>query len=227
MAEFAGSSRPNARFTGIIYLLYFVTAIGGELFLRGIVVPGNADSTASNLLAHQSRFQIGVAIGLASTATYLALTGLLYRLFAPVNRYLSAIAAFFSIVGCAILAAATLFRVLPVALLGDHPYLAQFSPHQLHVLALFSFEVYGRTIQISFVFFGVYCSLIGYLIYRSTFLPRLIGAWMMLTGLSWLIFLFPPLAHILHAYIAANGFSCELILMLWLMLRGVDKSRWQ
>ena len=82
--EFAGWSRPNARFTGIIYLLYFVTAIGGELFLRGIVIPGDADSTARNLLAHQWSFQAGVAIGLASTAGYLALTGLLYRLFAPV-----------------------------------------------------------------------------------------------------------------------------------------------
>jgi hypothetical protein len=116
---------------------------------------------------------------------------------------------------------------LPVALLGDHPYLAQFSPKQLHALALFSFEVYGRCIQISFVFFGVYCALIGYLVYRSKFLPRLIGAWMMLAGLSWLIFLFPPLAHILHAYIATNGFSCELILMLWLIVRGVDESRWR
>jgi len=223
--EFAG--RSNARFTGIIYLLYFVTAIGGELFLKGIVIPGNADSTASNLIAHQSRFQIGVAIGLASTATYLTLTGLFYRLFAPVNRYLSATAAFFSIVGCAILATATLFRVLPLALLGDHSYPKQFSPEQLNALALFSFEVYGRCSQISFVFFGVYCSLIGYLIYRSTFLPLLIGAWMMLTGLSWLIFLFPPLSHILHAYIATNGFSCELILMLWLIVRGVDESRWR
>jgi len=50
---------------------------------------------------------------------------------------------------------------------------------------------------------------------------------MMLAGLSWLIFLFPPLAHILHAYIATNGFSCELILMLWLIVRGVDESRWR
>jgi len=226
-AEFAGSSRPNARFTGIIYLLYFVTAIGGELLLRGIVSPENADSTASNLAAHRLRFQIGVGVGLASTATYLALTGLFYRLFSAVNRYLSATAAFFSIVGCAILATATLFRVLPVTLLGEHAYLEQFSPKQLHALAFFSFEVYGRCIQISFVFFGVYCFLIGYLIYRSTFLPRLIGAWMMLTGLSWLIFLLPPLAHTLHAYIAANGFSCEFILMLWLIVRGVDESRWQ
>jgi hypothetical protein len=111
--EFARSSRPNARFTGIIYLLYFVTAIGGELLLRGIVIPGNADSTASDLIAHPSRFQVGVAIGLASTAAYLALTGLFYRLFAPVNRYLSAAAAFFSIVGCAILATATLFAFCP------------------------------------------------------------------------------------------------------------------
>jgi hypothetical protein len=223
---FAGSSGPNARFAGIIYLVYFATAVGGELFLRGIVLSGNADLTAANLLAHETRFQMGVGTGLVSTLAYLGLTGLFYRLFAPVGRHISATAAFFSIVGCAILAIATLFRVSPLAFLGDRTYLREFSIDQLHAFALLSFEVYGRCIHISFVFFGVYCSLIGYLIYQSTFLPRLIGAWMMLTGLSWLIFLFPPLAHSLHAYIVANGFSCEVVLMLWLILMGVDESRW-
>src|SRR5690242_17517910 len=112
---FAKSSGPNARLAGTIYLLYFATAVGGELFLRGIVLSGNADVTAANLLAHETRFQLGVATGLLSTLTYLGLTGLFYRLFAPVDRYISATAAFFSIVGCAILALATLFRVLPLA----------------------------------------------------------------------------------------------------------------
>jgi hypothetical protein len=225
--RFAGSSGPNARSSGIIYLPYFATAVGGELFLRGIAVSGNADLTAANLLAHETRFQIGVATGLVSTLAYLGLTGLFYRLFAPVGRHISAAAAFFSIVGCAILAIATLFRVSPIALLGDHTYLREFSIEQLHALSLLSFEIYGRCIHISFVFFGVYCSLIGLLIYQSTFLPKLIGAWMMLTGLSWLVFLYPPLAHSLHAYIVANGFSCEMVLMLWLIFMGVNESRWR
>ena len=115
---FAGSSGPNARFAGIIYLLYFATAVGGELFLRGIVLSGNADLTAANLLAHETRFQMGVGTGLVSILVYLGLTGLFYRLFAPVGRHISATAAFFSIVGCAILAIATLFRVSPLAFLG-------------------------------------------------------------------------------------------------------------
>jgi len=173
------------------------------------------------------RFQLGVGIGLVSTITYLALTGVFYRLFAPVNRYLSAAASFFSIVGCTILALSILFRLSPFALIGHDTYLEAFSAEQLHGFVLLSFEVYRRCIHISFVFFGVYCLLIGYLIYRSTFLPRLLGAWMMLTGLSWVIFLFPPLAHVLHSYIVANGFSCEAILMLWLILMGVDEPRWQ
>ena len=187
-----GSSASNARFTGFIYLLYFATALGGELFLRGIVLSDNAGSTAANLLAHDMRFQIGVGIGLVSTLLYLGVIGLFYRLFAPVDRYISATAAFFGIVGCSILAIATLFRVLPVALLGNPTYLREFSIDQMHAFALLSFGAYGRCSHISFVFFGVYCSLIGHLIYRSTFLPRLIGVWMMLTGLSWLTFLYPP-----------------------------------
>jgi hypothetical protein len=82
-------------------------------------------------------------------------------------------------------------------------------------------------VNVAIVFSGFYCLLIGYLIFRSTFLPRILGALMAFAGLGWLTFLSPPLANHLSPYILVLGFVAELALMLWLLVMGVDVQRWK
>ena len=77
------------------------------------------------------------------------------------------------------------------------------------------------------LFFGPYCLLIGYLIFRSTFLPRILGALMALAGLGWLAFLTPNLAHSLSLCIEGLGIFAEASLMLWLLVMGVNVKRWK
>ena len=221
------SLRPRARITGVVYLLYFLTAIIGEFFLRGLVVDGDAAATANNILAHESLFRLGLATGLISTAGYIAVTALFYDLFKTVSRSLSLLAAFFSLVGCAILAFASLFQLAPLVVLGGSQYLSVFKVEQLRALALMFLELNTQAGNICVVFFGVYCLLIGYLIFRSTFLPRLLGVLMALAGLGWLTFLSPPLANRLSPYNLVLGFLAELALMLWLLARGVNVQRWK
>ena len=221
------SLRPRARITGVVYLLYFLTAIIGEFFLRGLVVDGDAAATANNILAHESLFRLGLATGLISTAGYIAVTALFYDLFKAVSRSLSLLAAFFSLVGCAILAFASLFQLAPLVVLGGSQYLSVFRVEQLRALALMFLELNTQAGNICVVFFGVYCLLIGYLIFRSTFLPRLLGVLMALAGLGWLTFLSPPLANHLSPYNLVLGFLAELALMLWLLVRGVNVQRWK
>ena len=221
------SPRPRARITGVVYLFYFLTAVLGVFFMGGIVVDGDAAATATNLLAHESLFRLGLATGLVATAGYIALTALFYGLFKPVNRSLSLLAAFFSLVGCAILAFASLFQIAPLVVLGGSPYLSVFKVEQLRALALMFLELNTQAGNICVVFFGVYCLLIGYLIFRSTFLPRLLGVLMALAGLGWLTFLSPPLANHLSPYNLVLGFLAELALMLWLLVRGVNVQRWK
>ncbi len=78
----------------------------------------------------------------------------------------------------------------------------------------------------SLVFFGVYCLLIGYLIFRSAFLPRILGGLMAFGGLGWLTFASPPLAHTLSPYNLAPGMIGEGVLTLWLLIMGVNAQRW-
>jgi hypothetical protein len=170
------SPGPRARITGVVYLLYFLTAISGEVFVG------------------RGRLVLYDAVNLISQAFYIALTLLFYYLFKPVNRSLSLLAALFSLLGCA----------------ND-------------VLSLFHLAPYKIN---SLVFFGPYCLLIGYLIVRSTFLPRILGVLMAFAGLGWLIFL-SPLANHLFTYLKVLGFVAELSLMLWLIVKGVNAQRWE
>jgi Domain of unknown function (DUF4386) len=221
------SPRPRARITGVVYLLYFLMAVFTEFFMRGFVVSGDAAATANNILAHQPLFRLGLATGLIATACYVAVTALFYDLFKLVNRSLSLLAAFFSLVGCTILAFASVFRIAPLVVLGGARYLSVFKVEQLRALASLFLELYGQGVNICFVFFGVYCLLIGYLIFRSVFLPRILGVLMAFAGLGWLTFLSPTLANYLSPYIQILGVLAEGSLMLWLLVMGVNVAKWE
>jgi Domain of unknown function (DUF4386) len=91
------------------------------------------------------------------------------------------------------------------------------------VLVLFHLAPYKIN---SLVFFGPYCLLIGYLVYRSTFLPRILGILMALAGVGWMVFLSPLGAH-LSTYLKVLGFLAEAALMLWLLVMGVNEQRWK
>jgi hypothetical protein len=221
------SPRPSARITGIVYFLYFLTAVLGEFFLKGLVVDGDAAATANNLLAHQPLFRLGLATGLIATTCYIAVTALFYGLFKPVNRSLSLLAAFFGLVGCAITAFGSLFQLAPLFVLGGAQYLSVFNVEQLRALALMFLQLNTQTANICLVLFGFYDLLIGYLVFKSTFLPRFLGVLMALAGLGWLTFLYPPLANSLSPYILVLGFLAELSLMLWLLVKGVNVQRWK
>jgi len=169
--------RVRARIAGVFYLLTFLTGGFAAFFAgRGLVRYGDA----ANLVA---------------TACYVVVTVLFYNTFKPVNRNLSLLAAFFSLVGCA-LSTLSFFHLAPF----------HFNP---------------------LVFFGLYCLLIGYLIFRSNFLPRILGVLMAIGGLGWLTFLSPPLANRLSPYNMAPGILGEGALTLWLLVMGVNVERWK
>ena len=145
------------------------------------------------------------------------------NLFKPVNKSLSLLAAFISLVGCTILAFASVFQLAPLVVLGGSQYLSVFKVEQLQAQASLFLELYGQGVSICFVFFGVYCLLIGYLIFKSSFLPRILGVLMAVAGVGWLTFL----SDYLSPYNLVLGFLAELALMIWLLVMGVDVQRWK
>jgi len=149
--------------------------------------------------------------------TYVVVTALFYELFKPVNKTVSLVAAFMSLMGCAVLAVGCVFYVAPLPALAR----AQQSP----ALALMFIKLYAQSFNTSFVFFALYNLLIGYLIFRSTFMPRILGVALAFGGLAWLTFLWPPLAHSLGSYLLLCDVG-EGALIVWLLVKGVNSERW-
>jgi hypothetical protein len=221
------SRHPGPRVAGVVYLLYFIAAFLTVFLLRGLVIPGNAAATANNILTQESLYRSGLAVDLVGNALYIVLTALLYRLLGPVNWGISLVAAFFSLAGCIAQIVGAIFRLVPLTVLKDAQVAQLFSLQQLQSLGALSLTIHAQTFSISLVLFGLYDLLLGYLVVKSTFLPRLIGALLMCAGAAWLSFLWPPLARTVSAYVLPFGALAEIVFMLWLLVRGVDVPRWQ
>jgi hypothetical protein len=219
------SPRLKARIAGLLYL------ISGTLFVRGMpVLAGDAAATARNILAHPTLFRLGFVAELLSAPCYIAVTLLLYELLRPVSESLALLATVFSVVGSTIAAVDSLLHFAPLVVLGGSHYLSVFSLVQLQALALMFLNLHAQGLNICMVFFGFFCLLLGYLIFKSIFLPRVIGVLLAIAGLCYLInyiatFLWPEFAAHLYPYILIPGLA-EIVLALWLLVMGVNVQRW-
>ncbi len=218
----------KARVAGVCQLMEAVTAAFGEVIIPGkLVVAGNAAATAANILGHERLFWLGFVLSLIGVAFHIAWALLMYELLKPVNRSLSRLAAFVILVGCATQALTCLLYLAPLIILQDGSSLSAFTPEQLRALALVFLRLNNYAFQIYLVFFGAWCFLIGYLIFRSTFLPRILGVLLAISGLAWVTYLYPPLAHRVYPFIAAASALGEIPLELWLIVMGVNVQRWK
>jgi hypothetical protein len=227
------SPQIKARIAGLCYLIVIVGCIFAEAFARGAqIVPGDAVATANNILAHEEFYRSGLVAELIATPCYIAVTLIFYELFKPVNRSLSLLAAFSSLVGIATQTVMSFLHLAPLILLGGADYLKVFKTDQLQALAYASLKLHSQGYDVALVLFGFYCVLVGWLIFKSTFLPRILGVLMALGGLGYLIgsfadFMSPPLGNFLSSFTSAPGLLGEGSLCLWLLVKGVNVPRWQ
>jgi len=221
------SPRFKARITGVFYLVTILAGIFAQGFVsERLVVDGDAAATATNLLTHASLFQLGFAVYLIEMACQIAMTALFYDLLKPAGRSVSLLAAFLGFAGCVIKTLSRVFFIAPLFVLGGAHYLSVFSAEQLQALALLLLKVNDRGAAMALVFFGFYALLTGYLMIRSTFLPRILGVVSVIAGLGWLSFLYLPLGYRLFPYVAAFGLLGAVLLILWLLVFGVNEPRW-
>ena len=213
---------------GVSYLLGSLTSVFGQMVVLGmLVVPASATATADNILSHESLFRLGFVASLMTVPFHLVWAVLFYGLFKPVNRSVSLLAGFVMLLGCAMWALSSLLYLAPLLVLKGKISLSAFAPEQLQALALMLLKLNAQAYDIGLVFFGFWCVLIGYLIFRSTFLPRIIGALEVLAGLGYLTLLWQPLAHYLYPYNLALAGPGEISLLLWLLVKGVNVRKWK
>lgn len=222
------SLRLMARIAAALYLLTILMGIFSAGYVsRRLVVNGDAGATAANILAHRGLFQLAFAVYLIEMACQIALIALLYDLLKPAGKSVSLVAAFLGLTGGIIKTFSRVFFIAPLFILGGAHYLTVFRAEQLQALALLLLKVNDRGAGIALVFFGFYTILTGYLIIKSTFLPRILGVLSVFGGFGWLTFLYPPLGARLFPFLAIFAILGAVALIFWLIVKGVNEQRWK
>jgi hypothetical protein len=215
-----------ARVGGLLYLIIIVFGISSEVVIRSsLIVPGDADVTASNILQSQTLFRMGFVADSIMLLADVAIAVVLYILLKPVNRILSLTAAAFRLMQAAILGLNLLNYYAALLLLTGAGYIATFEGKELNLLAMFFLNLHSHGYDLGLIFFGVSNLILGYLVIKSKYIPAilgfgLIGAALVYLSGSYTRFLFPSYVSFMEpVYIIP--LIAELSFCLWLLVKGV------
>ena len=225
------SNKNLARIAGFCYLIVIATGLFSEVFVRqALKVSNNALATAQNIQANEMLFRWGFVADLINFVVGIPTILILYHFFKKSNKILLQIALAFVIIQTAIIAVNLLNQITPLLLLSNETYLHTFQQNQLATLSLLSLNIQAQGYGIGLVFFGFYCIIIGFIIFKTNALPKIIGVAYAIAGICYLInnftmFLSKGFVNPLFIYLAIPIFIGELSLCLWLLIKGIDASK--
>ena len=217
-----------ARVAGFLYLLTVPLGIFNFTYIpTNLIVSGDAAKTAHNMMASESLVRLGIVSALLGAIIPILYLLLLYKLLKPVSKDIAVLMVVVSLMGIPIAMLNELTQLGVLQLLSGADYLTVFTTAQLQALAYLFVRLHSYGIDIAFIFSGLWLFPLGYLVFKSGFLPRILGILLMLGGLSYtvsavLFFLFPNFdATILGLF----TFIGESLFYLWLLIKGVKDQK--
>lgn len=227
------SPRAYARIVGVLYLVIFI--LGPFAFFLGrtsVVVPGDPAATIGNLMASESMFRLGMVAETVIVLIEIVVSAILYVLLRPVSRPFSLASALARFAQSVLQAVNLLTAVPALLLLGGAGYLAAFEPDQLNALVLLFMDVNAFVIIIWGLIFGFHLLLLGYLVYKSGFWPKILGILLLLASLGYLAqsyghILAPRYDELLATVVVAVAVPGELVFTMWLLWKGLDVEQWE
>src|SRR2546426_5726955 len=213
-----------ARIAGAIYLTMVFTAPFSLIYVPSkLIVRGNAAATAENILAHETMFRLSIFGDLIGQVIFICLGIALYRLLSNVNKIWAALMVAFVLVSAAVGFLNTLNNIGALTLFHSADFLAVFDKPQRDALGMLFVRLHSQGIFIDEMFWGLWLFPFGLLVFRSGFLPRFIGVWLMINCFGYVIL--SVIALFFPAYYgAAFNWSQpvlfgELAIMLWLLIK--------
>ena len=224
------SLNKTARMAGFLYLMYIIITIPADALARSpLIVFGDAAITARNIMASEWQFRIGIVGDLVSAVFFLLAAWALYALLKSVNKDLALLFLLLNLGGVAVYSINLLNQFAAVLLLSGTDYLKVFQVDQLQALAMFFLNLHKNGYWIAQIFFGAWLFPLGYLVYKSGFLPKILGIVMMIHFVGWTLtslqfFLFPGFTAITYVTYPL-GFISEFGLTLWLLIMGAKEQK--
>ena len=219
------STRDPGRVAGLLYLLLLAAPLRLMYIPNKLFVTGNATATANNIRAHETLFRLGIAGDLFCGVALIFLVLALYRLFKGVDQHLAVLVV---IVGGVLPSAIDFFNVLNDAaalmLARGADFLSVFSMPQRDALAMLFLRLHHQEVVAAEILWGLWLLPLGILAYRSRFMPRFLGIWLVINGFAYIAssfagLLFPQYEEMVSNFLFPALFG-ELAFMLWLVIRG-------
>lgn len=217
----------TARLAGALYLALMPFGFFGIIYVPSVlVVPGDAATTSRNIMASEWLFRSGTVSHLISQVIFIFLVLALYRLLKPVNKR------------HAMLMVVLALPAVPIAFLSEVNHLAAlrllanaddgaFTANQVQAQAMLFLDMRENGILFALVFWGLWLLPLGLLVFRSGFLPKLLGVLLVISGAGYVIDSGTQLLSPGLATISQFTFVGEILLTLWLLIRGVNVEQWQ
>ena len=218
----------KAGIAGILYLIIFIVyPLSSFLGKANIIVPGDAITSANNILENESLFRIGIAGEAIVFLVELILAGIFYELLKPVSTALSLASAFARVAEAIVQAVNLLPSILALLLVSGGSYLTVFNPEQLNGLMLLFMDSFNFMIIVWGFFFGFHLLLLGYLVAKSDLFPRILGILLIFGGAGYLLqsfgtFLVPQYETILANIVLVLAVPSELAFTLFLLIKGIN-----
>ena len=227
------SPQVYARIGGILYLLLILVGMFAVIFVRDkLIVSGDAAATAKNIMANESLWRSGIVADLVMHVFDVPIMLIIFVLLKPVNKNLALLVLLFNLVQTAVLVANKLNLIWPLLQLGTADYLKTIEHNQLYAQVYLFLRMHEIGFGVGLIFFGFVCLIEGYLIFKSGFLPKAIGVMMQIAGICYLtnsfaLILVPKFASMLFPMILVPSFLAELSFALWLIVKGVNVTKWK
>ncbi len=220
------SNKKTARLAGLLYLALVIIAPYGIMYVSSkIVVWEDAAATAKNILANQFLFRTGIVSSLISEVLFLLVVWVLYRLFKQVNEHQAKLMGALVIVSVPISFLGNVFKITALVIFKGG-ILQSFEPEQLHDLAMLFLTIGSYSSQMVQLYWGLWLIPFGLLVYKSGFIPRILGVFLILNGIPYIILSFtflllPGYRTVVWQFALPFLFIGEIPIMLWLLIKGV------
>jgi len=219
--------KKTARIAGLIYLSMIITAPFSMLYVPNkLIVRGDAAATAASILGHETMFRLSIFGDLVGQVIFICLGVAFYRLLRDVNKTWALLLLSFVLVSAAVCFLNVINDIAALILFRGGEFLSVFDKPQRDALAMFFLRLYNYGQFIAEIFWGLWLFPLGLLIYRSRFIPRFIGVWLMINCFGWIVLSFTALFfrenyNALFGYLQPVLFG-EMALMLYLLIRGAN-----
>ena len=224
------SINKTARWAGFLYLIYMLFHIFANIVGRSkLIVYGDAGATAQKIIASAGQFRIGIMIDLFGAVLFLMAAWALFVLFRKVNKKIALLFLVLNLCGVVIYSVSLIPQYTALLILNGSGYLNVFQTDQLQALAMLFLNIYKNGYMIAQLFFAIWIFPLGYLVFKSTFLPKILGIILMIHCFTWLsyvilFFLLPSFTGITYISFLL-GFIAEFGLTMWLLIMGVKEPK--